>query len=77
MIYSIPADRSITQVLDEAGICIPVTCEQEICGTCLTGVLEGEPDHRDSFLTTEERVTNDQFTPCCSRARSACLVLDL
>jgi vanillate O-demethylase ferredoxin subunit len=40
-------------------------------------VLEGEPEHRDMFLTDAERARNDQFTPCCSRARSARLVLDL
>ncbi|SCZ21059.1 MULTISPECIES: PDR/VanB family oxidoreductase [unclassified Pseudomonas] len=73
----VPADRSVAQVLLEAGIDIPLSCEQGICGTCLTRVLEGEPDHRDMFLTDAERARNDQFTPCCSRARSARLVLDL
>ncbi|WAG76892.1 PDR/VanB family oxidoreductase [Metapseudomonas furukawaii] len=73
----VPAGRSVAQVLDEAGVCVPLSCEQGICGTCLTGVLDGEPEHRDSFLTDAERARNDQFTPCCSRARSACLVLDL
>lgn len=73
----VPAERSVAQVLDDAGVCIPLACEQGICGTCLTRVLDGEPEHRDSFLTDAERARNDQFTPCCSRARSACLVLDL
>jgi vanillate monooxygenase ferredoxin subunit len=40
-------------------------------------VLEGEPDHRDMYLTPEEQAGNEQFLPCCSRAKSACLVLDL
>jgi vanillate O-demethylase ferredoxin subunit len=48
-----------------------------VCGTCLTRVLEGVPDHKDQYLTPEEQAANDQFTPCCSRARSALLVLDL
>jgi vanillate O-demethylase ferredoxin subunit len=34
-------------------------------------------DHRDLYLTDEERAANDQFTPCCSRARTPLLVLDL
>ncbi|KAF1311043.1 Vanillate O-demethylase reductase subunit [Pseudomonas sp. SG-MS2] len=76
-IFQIPSDQSVIQVLDAAGICIPVSCEQGICGTCVTRVLDGEPDHRDYFLSPEERAKNDQFTPCCSRAKSACLVLDL
>ncbi|MFW3897458.1 PDR/VanB family oxidoreductase [Pseudomonas bharatica] len=74
-VFEVPADRSITQVLDDAGIIIPVSCEQGICGTCITRVVDGEVDHRDQFLTAEER--RGQMTPCCSRARGGCLVLDL
>ncbi|MCI1005975.1 PDR/VanB family oxidoreductase [Herbaspirillum sp. C7C8] len=76
-VYRIPEDRTVIQVLCEHGVDVPVSCEQGICGTCLTRVLEGEPDHRDQYLTDEERAANDQFTPCCSRARSPLLVLDL
>lgn len=56
---------------------IPVSCEQGICGTCLTSVLAGQPDHRDMFLSEEEHRLNQQMTPCCSRALSASLTLDL
>jgi vanillate O-demethylase ferredoxin subunit len=59
------------------GIEVPVSCEQGICGTCLTGVLEGEPDHRNLVLSDEERKANDEITLCCSRAKSDLLVLDL
>lgn len=75
--YVIPKGRSVTQVLEAGGVEIPVSCESGVCGTCLTRVIEGEPDHRDSILTDEERARNDQFTPCCSRSKSAVLVLDL
>ncbi|MBC7680886.1 MAG: 2Fe-2S iron-sulfur cluster binding domain-containing protein, partial [Ferruginibacter sp.] len=60
-----------------AGVDIPLSCEQGVCGTCLTRVLEGEPDHKDFYLTPQEQAANDQFTPCCSRSKSALLVLDL
>ncbi len=73
----VPPERNVVEVLAEAGIVIPTACEQGVCGTCLTRVLEGEPDHKDMYLTPEEQAANDQFTPCCSRARSARLVLDL
>jgi vanillate O-demethylase ferredoxin subunit len=56
---------------------VPVSCEQGVCGTCACTVLEGEPDHRDAYLTDEERAANDQIMVCCSRSRSARLVLDL
>jgi len=73
----IPAERTVAEVLLESGIDLPLSCEAGICGTCLTRVLEGEPDHRDMFMTPAEQALNDQFTPCCSRSKSARLVLDL
>jgi vanillate O-demethylase ferredoxin subunit len=76
-VFDIPADKSITQVLAEHGVDVPTSCEQGVCGTCLTRVLEGEPDHRDVYLTAGEQAQNDQMTPCCSRAKTQLLVLDL
>ncbi|MBU3058775.1 PDR/VanB family oxidoreductase [Pseudomonas indica] len=73
----VPEDRTALEVLEDAGFDIPVSCGQGICGTCVTRVLDGQPEHRDLFFSNEERARNDQFTPCCSRARSACLVVDL
>lgn len=69
--------ESVVESLAAAGVTIPTSCEQGVCGTCLTRVLSGQPDHRDVYLTDEERAANDQFLPCCSRSRTAELVLDL
>ncbi len=74
---NVAADETVVQALESIGIRVPVSCDMGVCGTCLTRVLEGECDHRDMFLTDEERERQDQFTPCCSRSRSAVLVLDL
>lgn len=76
-IIEIPADKTVVAVLESHGIDIPMSCEQGVCGTCLTNVLEGIPDHRDMFLTEEEQACNNQFTPCCSRSKSPLLVLDI
>lgn len=76
-IFDIPADESITSALDRQGVYIPVSCEEGICGTCLTGIVSGEPDHRDTYLTEEEHALNDQFTPCCSRSKGPKIILDL
>jgi vanillate O-demethylase ferredoxin subunit len=76
-VFEVPADKTVVQVLQSHGVDVAMSCEQGICGTCLTRVLEGVPDHRDLYLTEDEQAANDQFTPCCSRARSAMLVLDL
>ena len=75
--YTIPADKPVTTALAEHGVEIMVSCEQGVCGTCLTRVLEGEVDHRDLYLTDAEKTCHDQFLPCCSRAKGPLLVLDL
>ncbi len=73
----VPAKKTVLEVLLEQGLDIPYSCESGVCGTCLTGVIEGTPDHRDSFLTDAERQVGDQFLPCCSRSKSPVLVLDI
>ncbi len=74
---TVGSDETVVAAVSRLGLDIPMSCEQGICGTCLTRVLEGTPDHRDMYLTDEERAANDQFLPCCSRSLSAFLVLDL
>lgn len=69
--------QTILEALAGVGIKIEISCEQGICGTCLCDVLEGEPDHRDVYLTDDEKAANDQILVCCSRAKSKKLVLDI
>jgi vanillate O-demethylase ferredoxin subunit len=76
-VIPITPDQTVVEALAANGVEIPVSCEQGICGTCITRVIDGEPDHRDMFMTDAEHAMNDQFTPCCSRSKSAMLVLDL
>jgi vanillate O-demethylase ferredoxin subunit len=75
--FEVAEGRTIIEVLAEHGVIVDTSCEQGVCGTCLTGVLEGEPDHRDVFLTDAEKLGNDRMTVCVSRAKSPRLVLDL
>ena len=76
-VVKVAAQQTVVQALALAGIDVQISCEQGICGTCLTRVVSGTPVHRDQYLTPEEQAANDQFTPCCSRASSARLVIDL
>lgn len=76
-VIAISAGQSILAALEDHGIILPKSCEAGVCGTCLTGVLEGIPDHRDFFLSSCEKAKGDQILPCCSRSKSAVLVLDL
>lgn len=74
---TVPAGTPIVKALAEIGVKVDVSCEQGICGTCMCTVLEGVPDHRDNYLTDEEKADNDQILVCCSRSKTPILVLDL
>jgi ferredoxin len=74
---TVPPDRSILSVVEEAGVGVLSSCNEGTCGTCETRVLEGEPDHRDSVLTKEERKANDCMMICISRSCTRRLVLDI
>ncbi|WP_262299573.1 PDR/VanB family oxidoreductase [Microvirga sesbaniae] len=69
--------QSILDVLIQAGMDVAFSCEQGVCGTCEVAVLEGIPDHRDTYLTPSEREKNASLMICCSRSFSDRLVLDL
>lgn len=74
---SVPPEKSILQVLLDAGVEVPFSCSEGVCGTCLTRVKEGEPDHWDMYLTPEEQEKGDCIMVCISRSKSPRLVLDL
>lgn len=73
---TVPADQTVFTAMREAGVAVLGSCLEGICGTCETGVLEGEVDHRDSVLDADEQEANDCMMVCVSRARTARLVLD-
>lgn len=77
MTLTVAADQTLLQALLDAGIDLPYSCESGFCGTCVTPLIDGEADHRDVFLTAEEKCANDRITVCCSRAKSGHLVLDV
>lgn len=74
---TVAADESIVAAAARLGCAVDISCEQGVCGTCLTRVLGGIPEHRDVYLTDAERAGNDQMLVCVGRARSAVLELDL
>ncbi|WP_085884483.1 PDR/VanB family oxidoreductase [Oceanibacterium hippocampi] len=73
----VPAGRSILGALADAGVIVPSSCEDGICGTCETRVLDGVPDHRDSVLTKAEQQSNRTMMVCVSRCKGSGLVLDI
>ena len=71
------AGVSILKAVEEAGVPVLSSCQEGTCGTCETGVLDGEPDHRDAVLTDAERAVGDVMMICVSRCRGERLTLDL
>lgn len=77
MTLHVPAGKTILEVMRDAGLTVPSSCEQGACGTCLTTVMEGEVDHQDVYLNKTEKAANSCMMTCVSRAKSARLVLDI
>jgi vanillate O-demethylase ferredoxin subunit len=70
-------DQTMLVALREAGVKVQSECEYGVCGWCATGVLSGEPQHLDSYLTDAERRAKNIVLPCVSRCTGGKLVLDL
>ncbi|HWV87458.1 MAG TPA: PDR/VanB family oxidoreductase [Capillimicrobium sp.] len=75
---AVGADETLLEALEAAGADVPYLCRQGICGECRLDVLDGTPDHRDIYLTADERAAGAAIMPCVSRcAGDGPLVLDL
>lgn len=74
---SIPPGATILKTLLDAGVDVDFSCAMGGCGTCETRIVEGIPDHRDNYLSDEEKAQNDVIMICCSGSKSPVLVLDL
>ncbi|MFA3789940.1 2Fe-2S iron-sulfur cluster-binding protein [Aliiglaciecola sp. SL4] len=74
---TVGSEDTIAKALRKVGVKVSMSCEEGVCGTCITDVIEGIPDHRDHFLTDEEKEDNDQIALCCSRAKCERLVIDI
>ncbi|MDQ0769481.1 ferredoxin-NADP reductase [Pseudarthrobacter defluvii] len=73
----VPANSSVLEALEAAGINVPNSCREGICGTCETPVIAGDIDHRDTLLSPQEREEGATMMICVSRCKSPRLVLDL
>lgn len=75
--FPVGADETILDVLDANGVNAAFSCEQGVCGTCVTDIVDGEADHRDSFLTEKQKQANKQMCICVSRAQGEKITIDL
>lgn len=69
--------KTILEALLDAGLEVPYSCMEGVCGTCETRVIEGMPDHRDLVLSDAEHAAGKTMMICCSGCKGDRLVLDL
>lgn len=77
LVVTVDRGCSILEMLENAGIGVPSSCLEGVCGTCETAVVDGAPEHRDSILTPDERESNETMMICVSRSLGDRLVLDI
>lgn len=75
--FEVRPGETIAQKLAANGIEPRVSCQSGVCGTCLTPVVAGMPDHRDLVQTDFEKAANARIAICCSRSKTKTLVLDI
>ncbi|QBR01221.1 Rieske 2Fe-2S domain-containing protein [Paraburkholderia pallida] len=75
--FVVPAGVSLADAIQARGVAVPTSCEQGVCGTCRVGIAQGEPEHRDVYLSSEEKERGHCLLACVSRSRSDLLILDL
>jgi ferredoxin-NADP reductase/predicted pyridoxine 5'-phosphate oxidase superfamily flavin-nucleotide-binding protein len=75
-VIEVPADRSILDAVQAAGVDAPASCRIGNCGACAVNVISGTPDHRDDALSEDERAQG-RMCICVSRATGPALTLDL
>ena len=66
----VKAGETMLDALLNAGVDVGFACRRRLRGSCRVPVLHGVPDHRDVFLTQDERDANDAVMVCCSGART-------
>jgi ferredoxin-NADP reductase/nitrite reductase/ring-hydroxylating ferredoxin subunit len=75
--FVVPAGVSVAALLQSKGLAVETSCEQGVCGTCRVSVVEGVPEHRDVYLSDQEKAECRSMMACVSRSRSDVLVLDV
>ena len=74
----VPADRSMADALEDAGVAVMTDCKRGECGLCAVDIVscEGEIDHRDVFLSDHERHENTRICACVSRVAGGAISID-
>ena len=72
----VPPDRTLLEVVEEV-VPVDFTCRAGTCGSCVSTVLEGVPDLRNTVLSARARAAGRRIALCVDRSVTPVLVLDL
>ena len=76
----VPPHRSLLEVVEEVrlvGGAVDFTCRRGECGSCVSTVLAGVPEFRNTVLSARARAAGRRIALCVDRPVTPLLVLDL
>ncbi|WP_078120320.1 PDR/VanB family oxidoreductase [Thiosocius teredinicola] len=76
-VIPVGAEESLLEALEAAGVEVPNLCRGGVCGQCQCKVVSGDIEHRDNFLSAQDKAAGQSIMPCVSRSKSPRLVLDI
>lgn len=74
-LLDVPCGKTILDVLREARVLVPSSCESGTCGSCRTWLVAGVADHRDYVLDEDQH--DSEIMICVSRAKSSVIEIDI
>ena len=75
---AVPADQTMLEALEEAGVGMIWDCRRGECGLCALPILEvdGIVDHRDVFFSDAEKAGDAKLCTCVSRVYGNAITVD-
>lgn len=75
---TVTPDQSLLDTLIGAGVAMIHDCRRGECGLCAVDVLDSDSplDHRDVFLSDEEKREGKRMCACVSRLPGGCVTID-
>ena len=76
-VITVGEDETVVDALLREGHFVVTSCAEGVCGTCLLELVEGDPDHRDHYLSDADKARGDCFMPCVSRSNGGRLKIKM
>ncbi len=61
------ADQTVLEAAEAAGLPLPFSCRQGVCGTCRTKLVSGSVDMKHAGGIRQRQIDQGYILVCCSR----------